>query len=708
MSTSTVRCAALFLGIVLICNPSIQAKADEEDPLEIKEVVVSTSRLPGDPVDIHTIPAKITVITAEDIRKTGAQTVQEAIMNATGIIMYNQVGNTFEQTIDLRGFNGNPVPATTVFVDGVRMNQPGFNQINFDLIPFETIDRIEILPGASAIYGKDALGGVINIITRSGTGKRQATAETLFGSYERQRFTGNTSGPIGKLNYYANFSRELEKGYRQDSGARISRFVGRMGYHQTDRTDLSATYTYVKDRLNQAGSLPLSEASVNPRANFTPGDFIDREDNFFRLNGRHAFPFGVSIAGNMFYRRLQEESFIVGQPFLVGGTNSTSRTMSDLESWGGTLQLTHTANPLGFKNSLVLGGEVRWNDFGSTLSATSDFGPFTSRNSTNEEIAGAYLQDTLHLTPQIILSGGVRYDRDEFDFMDGLTPSNNASKVFDRVTPRGGLTLLISPQTSAYFSYSQGFRVPTNQELFALGLFGSNPNLQAVRSNHFEVGLKTKVDPWIDIALAVYQANVRDEIFFSCIVCDFSLGDGQNRNIPRSRRRGFEGTVTVKPNKYVDGVVNYTFTEAQFRSSFVLGSGGTNVQTIEVGDSFPLVPKNRLSVTINVHPTPEWSLSLNGLYVSTQFFQSDESNSRPRLPGYFVMNGRIAYERPVPGGHLSGFFMVNNILDNEYFTSGILAPNRITGGGVEERFVVPAPTITLFGGLSYRFEGFSK
>ncbi len=708
MSTSTVRCAALFLGIVLICNPSIQAKADEEDPLEIKEVVVSTSRLPGDPVDIHTIPAKITVITAEDIRKTGAQTVQEAIMNATGIIMYNQVGNTFEQTIDLRGFNGNPVPATTVFVDGVRMNQPEFNQINFDLIPVETIDRIEILPGASAIYGKDALGGVINIITRSGTGKRQATAETLFGSYERQRFTGNTSGPIGKLNYYANFSRELEKGYRQDSGARISRFVGKMGYHQTDRTDLSATYTYVKDRLNQAGSLPLSLASVNPRANFTPGDFFDREDNFFRLNGRHAFPFGVSIAGNMFYRRLQQESFIVSQPFLVGGTNSTSRNISDLESWGGTLQLTHTANPLGFKNSLVLGGEVRWNDFGSSLFATSDFGPFTSRNSTNEEIAGAYLQDTFYLTPQIILSGGVRYDRDEFDFMDGLTPSNNASKVFDRVTPRGGLTLLISPQTSAYFSYSQGFRVPTNNELFALGPFGSNPNLQAVRSNHFEVGLKTKVDPWIDIALAVYQANVRDEIFFSCIVCDFSLGDGQNRNIPRSRRRGFEGTVTVKPNKYVDGVVNYTFTEAQFRSSFVLGSGGANVQTIEVGDSFPLVPKNRLSVTINVHPTPEWSLSLNGLYVSTQFFQNDERNSGPRLPGYFILNGRIAYERPVPGGHLSGFFMVSNILDNEYFTSGILAPNRITGGGATERFVVPAPTITLFGGLSYRFEGFSK
>ena len=213
------------------------AMADQADIVETPEVVVSSTRLPGEPVDARTLPAKVTVITAEDIRRSGAKTVQEAIQWANGIVMYDDYGNAFQQTIDLRGFNGLPVPNTTVFVDGQRMNEPDFNTVNFDLIPYETIDRIEIIPGAAAIYGKNAMGGVINIITKRGTDHHQATGETVFGSFHRERYTLNASGPIGKFDYYTNFSRETESGYRDESGARISRFFGKLGYRPTDHTD---------------------------------------------------------------------------------------------------------------------------------------------------------------------------------------------------------------------------------------------------------------------------------------------------------------------------------------------------------------------------------------------------------------------------------------------------------------------------------------
>ena len=68
---------------------------------------------------------------------------------ATGIVMYDQVGNAFQQTIDLRGFNGQPVPSTMVFVDGQRMNEPDFNTVNFDLIPIEPFNGLEIQHGGS-------------------------------------------------------------------------------------------------------------------------------------------------------------------------------------------------------------------------------------------------------------------------------------------------------------------------------------------------------------------------------------------------------------------------------------------------------------------------------------------------------------------------------------------------------------------------------
>src|SRR5207245_10673235 len=103
----------------------------------------------GEPVESRTLPAKVTVITAEDIQNSGSKTVQEAIQYATGIVMYDQVGNAFQQTVDLRGFNGQPVPVTSVFVDGVRVNEPDFNTVNFDMSPNHTIQRTELLPETS-------------------------------------------------------------------------------------------------------------------------------------------------------------------------------------------------------------------------------------------------------------------------------------------------------------------------------------------------------------------------------------------------------------------------------------------------------------------------------------------------------------------------------------------------------------------------------
>ena len=206
----SIRSAAncLLVVSILVTHFSAPVWAQSEEPVEVKDVVVSSTRLPDTPVDARTLPAKVTVITAEDIRKSGAKTVQEAIQWATGIVMYDGVGNAFRQTVDMRGFNGNPVPAISVFVDGMRMNEPDFNSINFDLIPYETIERIEIIPGASAIYGKNALGGVINIITKRGTETRQVTGETVFGSFHRERYAINSSGTVGKWDYYGNFSRE--------------------------------------------------------------------------------------------------------------------------------------------------------------------------------------------------------------------------------------------------------------------------------------------------------------------------------------------------------------------------------------------------------------------------------------------------------------------------------------------------------------------
>lgn len=706
IGTSVYACALIVLSSTI---PATPVCAQEEETVRAKEVVVSSTRLPDTPVDVSELPAKVSVITSEDIKRTGAKTIQEAVQWSTGIVMYDQVGNSFQQTIDLRGFNGQPVPSTVVFVDGQRMNEPDFNTVNFDLIPVESIERIEILPGNAAIYGKNALGGVVNIITKRGAEKRHVTGETMFGSFHRERYNLTASGPIGKFDYFTSFSRESENGYRDVPGAstrsslcfycpgapaRISRFFGKIGYRPTETTDLSVSYTYVGDYIQQAGSLPLSLAAFNRRANFTPGDFDDKETNVLRFVGRHTFPLGFALNVNGFYRHLAQDLFTVGQ-------TSVSTRFSKTESKGGTAQLSHESVPLGFRNMLILGGEYTRNDFGNNLLGSFLGFPFANQDSTNEDSTGLYIQDTLHITSRLILTGGARYDHDQIGFGDNITPTNDGAKRFSRTTTRGGITYLVTPAMSVYFNYSEGFRVPTFLELFSLGPFGSNPNLKPVKTQNYEIGARTGIGAWGEAVIALFQIDARDEILFTCQLCDFSFGDGQNRNVDSTRRRGVEGTLKARVNQYLDGVLNYTYTQAEYRTAFNLDS----TRTVEAGDTLPQVPKHRLSLTANAHPVDGLTVSLIGLYVSTQFYLNDENNVQPRLPGYFALNSRIAYERAVPGGRLTGFLMINNMLDQKYSTSGIMAINALTGGGALERFVVPAPGIALYGGLSYRFEG---
>lgn len=681
----------------------------EEDVHALGEYIVSDSRLPSLKSSTYSIPSKVSIITADNIQALGAKTVQEAIQYSTGVVLYDAVGNNFEQTIDLRGFNGQPFPSTTVFVDGVRINDPDTNTVNFELIPIESIDRIEIYPGSSAIFGKNALGGTINILTKNGSPEYRLVGGVNFGSFQRQLYSVQASGPLKEsFHYFTSFSRELEKGYRDNSGARISRFFGKFGYKPSSQTDINASFTYVKDKIFQAGSLPLSIATVNPTQNFTNGDFHERENNAVRVNINQQLFGGFSLAINGSYQRLQEEGKIIGQ-------TSQINAMGDVESWGGGMQLSNQSEIFGQSNDLVLGGEFTRNDFGNDDNAFFfAFPTFPTLTNTDidEDVFAFYFQNTLTLWSKLIVTGGVRYDHDQFSYKDNITPTNNISRRFNRATPRASVTFLILPTTSVFFQYSKGFRVPTVAQLFtSRGAFGSSdPNLQPVKTTNYEVGIKTRLGKYLEGSITAFHTAVKDEIITSC-------GDptcspvASNRNIDKSRRRGIETTVKGIYDNQFDGSINYTFTEATFQSNVITSPfflmGSPFVENISVGDSFPMVPKHRISAIGNYHPMPGMTLSLIGLYVGRQFLLNDSSNSRSRLPSYFILNAKASMERSVPGGVLKGFLMLNNITDANYFSQGIYFPNLLTGGGGLEQFVVPGTPFNVYGGISFEFDGIS-
>ena len=676
----------LFIGVLLFVffTSTIHgAEPPREDTLD--PVVVTDTRLRDIEQPASRVPGKVIVVTADEIQKLGAKTVQEVLQYQTGIVLYDSVGNEFQQTIDLRGFNGQPVPATSVFVDGVRINEPDFNTINFDLIPIEDIDRIEILPGTATVFGRNALGGVINITTKRGRkDKVHFGLDTGGGSFGRQRHSFNTDGPlpISNFDYYFGVTRELTNGYREEFGSRhagatITRLLAKLGYRLGDNTDGSLAYTRVLDNISQAGSLPASLLRVDRNFNITPGDQSQSNLHQVALNLKQKLPAGFSVALNGFFRRNDIELF-------NSGLSSESTLNTETRSGGTTVQASHEGAILSKKNLLTLGFEYARNNFDSANSGI--FLPsFTFRNmrSTKEDVAGIFLTDSFHLFEWLAIHGGLRYDWDRLDFTDEIDPTLSGRKTYRRVSPKAGLVYTPIKNLSVSFSYSEGVRIPTVDELFAQGPFGSNPDLKAMTSRNFELGAKAQLQDWLDASLALFYTPVRDEILF--IVTDPIFFFGRNENISRTLRRGIELSLKARYQKWLDVFVNYTAMKATFETDVLLFSG-----QVRKGDELPLVPRHRVGVGVNSYPIEGLIVSLFGNYVGSQFMQSDEPNQAKKVADYFVLNSRIAYQWK----QWTGYVNFNNLTNRRYSTSGIL---------VNEPFRVPAPGFNVFAGLSFRY-----
>lgn len=673
------RCMALCAFGFFVPGILFAEEAGREQEQVLPPVVVTATRIRDAEEEVIRVPGKVTVITAREIEKLGAKTVQEVLQYQGGVVLYDQIGNEFQSTVDLRGFNGQPVSATSVFLDGVRVNEPDFNGTNFELIPLEDVERIEILPGTATVFGRNALGGVINIITKRGRKDRLHWAlETGGGTFGQQRHVLSADGPLPlpDFDYYVGVTRQLTEGFRDATGGRITRVFSKLGYRPAEGTDADLAFIHVDDHLKQAGALPPSLLRINRRGNFTPGDFSDSDLDLVSLNLRQKLPGDLSLALNGFVRDNDQESF-------VNFASGNSRLQTDVRAGGGTAQLTHDGSLLGRKNLFHLGVEYNRNRF-SSENRGSFFGfPFVSKKTTREDVVGFYVSESLDLLPSLVLSGGLRYDWDRLDFADKIDSSLSGKKAFHRVNPKTGVVFLPTQALSFSFSYSEGIRIPTVEEIFALGPFGSNPGLSPMRSRNYELGTKVRVAGWLDASLTMFYMPVRDEILF--VVTDPSAFTGRNENIERTLRRGVEFSLKGRYAETLDGFLNYTLTKATFETDVFLFSG-----QVQKGDDLPLVPRHRIGAGASYHALKNLTFSLFGTYVGRQFLLNDEPNTFKRLADYFVLNSRAEYRR----GGVTGYVTINNMTNRKYATSGILSG---------ERFLVPAPPVNVFAGLSFRY-----
>jgi iron complex outermembrane receptor protein len=666
-----------------------EEKADAEDETPepapvLDKVVVSAQRLPGEPESLARIPTNVTIITAEEIARSSAETVQELLKSEAGFVAYDQVGNGVQSVVDLRGFFlGN---ATSVLVDGVRVNEPNDNFASLELLPpLEDIERIEIIRGgASTIYGEGAFAGVINVITKKGESAKPAvTLSSSFGSFETQRHHITGRGRHKDFNYYLGFARNLSDGFRDNSESRESKLFLKLGYEFDERSDISIFYQYVDNHFGQPGALTREELHDDREdAPFNRVDQSEADLNIFSANYRLNFLDEFDLNLNAYRREVDTEVLPTGR--LANFFGSAFLTESENNSTGFTAQLQNDREFCGHRNVLTLGFEYTLNEFGAWGYDADLSGAklgLSSRTYTEEDVYGIFIQDSLNITDALVLTAGVRYDNDDYDFEDKLNPAIDDSERFEEVSPKVGLIYNFDDSTSVYASYSEGFLSPTILQLFAYPGFFSNPDLEPAVSENYEIGLRKSYRDLVDVQLSLFMMDIEDEILFDPTIPPFGIN--VNRD---TKREGVELSATGKLHERIDWFANYTYTDATFEDG------------IYEDNTIQLVPENRFSAGVAVKLTEHFTFYLDGLYVDEQVLDGDEANEFEELDDYTVFNAKLAFKR----GDFTAYIAGRNIFDHEYETRGIIASDPYAGFALVP-FYTPAPPASVMVGASYTF-----
>ena len=727
---TALLCAVVGASAVLLSAPvraqppTPQPQGPQDEPTRLPEVrVTAPARLPSTPLPLSSVPATVDIVPGDRLRATGAVTLQEALTRLPGVALTDQQGNSWQMDLSFRGFRSTSVTGESqglsVFVDGVRVNEPTVEEVNFDLVPLDDIERLEVIRGPAAGFGRNTLGGVINIITRRGASIYEIVPDVEGGSFGRQKYRLQVGGASGPFDAYVSGSFFREDGWRDVSASRVGKVFAKIGLKYGD-TDATLSYQRAENRIEQPGSLPSTDLRRDRTQNFTSGDFFKPLMNLANLSLRQELSTSLALSATGFGRWLDAEQFNVNQ--LGANTRSFTGTMSA----GGAVQLGYEASLLGRANRLVVGADYAHHDVRVRVLQERDGArELESLIVDNQNAVGAYLQDTLDIARNILLPGdrlvvttSVRWDWLRHDIDDRSPPDTqpSASGVFTYSRPNPAIGFNYNPSRAwgFYFSYSEGFRAPAFLELTCAGPgsicpglqagVAPDPPLKAVTARSYEVGLRARPLSWLDAELALFRTDVFDDIYSVSPTGTTGLFF---QNVGDTRRQGIEVSLGAKPVDGLEARLNYAYTEATFQDNLVLATprlttgctASPCTQPVRSGNELPLVPRHRISGRLDYRLTSWLSLWLGASYVGAQRLRGDEENVEQRLNDYVVVSAGLR------GGSkgFSAFVTINNLLNNEYETYGTFAPNGKVAGTPVERFLTPAPPINVMAGASYRF-----
>jgi iron complex outermembrane recepter protein len=770
-----MSCAMRGAVTVIAACAAGTALAQGQSPttLETPSVeVVGSTPVPGLAMPKDEVPSNIQVETGERMEQQQSLNLPEFMQETLPSVYIQEIQNSpYQPNLTYRGFLSSPLLGTpqgiSVYQDGVRVNEPFGDIVNYDLIPQNAVSTMTLVPGSNPIYGLNTIGGAIDIRTKSGAYYPGGEATFSGGSWGRKQADFAWGGYDEKTDYFFAVNYFDEDGWRDFSPSEVGQLFGKIGWDNGD-TDIDLAITIADTDLTGNGVTPQSFLEQRWESIYTYPDNTQNELGMINLSGTHWLNDAWQLSGLTYYRDVGTDTLNgdANDDFEDGPNDGVSadesavlnRSRTDQSGWGLGLQ----ASWLIERNILAFGATYDTSD--SEFSQTSQEGVFTPDRAVTptepveiENILegetttwSLYFTDTYNATDALAITFSGRYNNTDVKTTDKfvLTPPNlDGDHTYKKFNPAIGATYLINPAVTTYLGWNQGSRAPSPIELgcadpanpctLPAGL-ASDPYLKQVVAQTVEGGFRGRVGTAdMQWNAGLFQTNVEDDILF----VGTSTSAGYFTNFGKTRRQGLEAGLAGSSTGRFVWSANYSFIDATFQDTACLLSENNSSRgqsaactspegdliLVNSGEQLPGVPEHQFRLAGDYWVTNRWSIGGSVVAFSESYAYGNENNLHApgtftdlngdtrtfegagKVDSYAVVNLNTRY---VFSNGLEVFGKITNLFDKRYSSTAILAENAFDSNGnfqidsddwTHEQFDAPGAPLGGFIGVKYRF-----
>ncbi len=295
-------------------------KEGKDLPIDIKTNTVNVRAkrfheigpLPGLGLTKDQIPGNVQSITAKEIKESHSLSMTDLLNKKLQSVNVNDYqGNPFQMDVTYRGFTAGPQIGTpqglSVFFDGIRVNEPFGDVVNWDMIPMNAIAGVDVFPGSNPIFGLNTLGGAFTLKTKDGFTNEGVDAEILAGSFGRKQLQVEGGINNGEFALFGAGNFFLEDGWRDNSPSKVNQFFGKASY-RGDKLDLSLSTLLVQTDLVGNGLVPSNEYEQNRSGVFTSPDTTKNKLQQFQLSGSYFVNDNFTVTGQVYRRNSKRHS----------------------------------------------------------------------------------------------------------------------------------------------------------------------------------------------------------------------------------------------------------------------------------------------------------------------------------------------------------------------------------------------------------------